>query len=51
MMVIYCLNFLCSFRTENKLKSHEKVNENKDFCGVVMPFGNNNVSEFSRYMK
>ena len=33
----YCLNCLHSFRTENKLKSHEKVFKNKDFCGVVMP--------------
>ena len=27
----YCLNYLHSYRTENKLKSHEKVCENKDF--------------------
>ena len=27
----YCLNCLHSFRTENKLKSHEKVCKNKDF--------------------
>ena len=26
----YCLNYLNSFRTENKLKSHEKVCKNKD---------------------
>ena len=25
-----------SFRTENKLKFHEKVCKNKDFCGIVM---------------
>ena len=31
-----CLNCLHSFRTENKLKSHEKVCQNKDFCGIVM---------------
>ena len=30
----YCLNCLHSFRTENKLKSHEKVCKNKDFCGI-----------------
>ena len=23
--------------TENKLKSHEKVCKNNDFCGIVMP--------------
>ena len=33
----YCLNCLHSFRTENKLKSHEKACKNKDFCGIVMP--------------
>ena len=27
----YCLNCLDSFRTENKLKPHEKVYKNKDF--------------------
>ena len=33
----YCLNGLHSFRMKNKLESHEKVCENKDFCGAVMP--------------
>ena len=33
----YCLNFLHSFRVENKLKSQEKVCKNKDFCGTIMP--------------
>ena len=28
----YCLNCLHSFRTENKLKSREKVYKNKDLC-------------------
>ena len=27
----YCLNCLHSFRTENKLKSHDKVCKHKDF--------------------
>ena len=31
-----CLNCLHSFRTENKLKSHEKVCKNKDFCRIAM---------------
>ena len=31
----YCLNYLHSFRTENKLKFHEKVCKNKDFCDTV----------------
>ena len=33
----YYLNCLHSFRTENKLKSHEKVCKNKDFCEIAMP--------------
>ena len=33
----YCLNCFHSFRTKTKLKSHEKVRENKSFCNVVMP--------------
>ena len=33
----YCLNCLHHFRTENKLKSHEEVCKNKDFCRIVMP--------------
>ena len=33
----YCLNCLHSFRTETKLKSHEKVCKNKDFYRIVMP--------------
>ena len=32
-----CLNCLHSFSTKNKLESHEKVCENKDFCGAVKP--------------
>ena len=33
----YCLNCLHSFATKNKLKSHEKVCKNKEFCGIVLP--------------
>ena len=39
----FCLNFLHSFRTKNKLKSHEKVCKNKDFCGTVMPSEKDNI--------
>ena len=34
---VYCLNCLDSFRTKNKLESHKKVCENKDFCNLIMP--------------
>ena len=33
----YSLNCLHFFRTEIKLKPHEKAGKNKDFCGIVMP--------------
>ena len=33
----YYLNCLHSFIIEIKLKSHEKVCKNKEFCGIVMP--------------
>ena len=47
----YCLNCLHSFSTENKLKSHEKICKNKDFCGIVMPSEKYNILEFNHYMK
>ena len=46
----YCLNCLHSFRTENKLKSHEKISKNKDFCGIVMPSEKDNILKFNQYM-
>ena len=48
---LYCLNCIHSFRTENKLKPHEKVCKNKDFCGIVMPSEKDNILEFNQYMK
>ena len=33
----YCLNCLHSYRTENKLKKHENVCKNCDYCYVKMP--------------
>ena len=47
----YCLNCLHSFRTENKLKSNEKVCKNKDFWGIVMPLEKDNRLELIQYMK
>ena len=55
----YCLNCLHSFRTEkwkskfsnSKIKSHEKVCNNKDFCGIVMSSEKDNILEFNQYMK
>ena len=47
----YCLNFLHSFRTEHKLKYHEKACKNKDFCGIVMPSEKDNILEFNQLKK
>ena len=30
----YCLNCLCSYRTENKLKKHKNVCENHSCCYI-----------------
>ena len=48
---VHCLNCLHSFRTENKLKSHEKVCKNKDFCGIAMPSEKDKILEFKCYIK
>ena len=45
----YCMNYLHCFRTENKLKYHEKVCQNKNFYGIVMPSEKDNVLEFNTY--
>ena len=46
----YCLNCFHSFKKENKLKSHEKVFNNKDFCGIVMTSEKDNTLEFNQYI-
>ena len=45
----YCLNFLHSFRTKNKLESHKTVCENKYFCNVIIPSEDTNIVEFNQY--
>ena len=47
----YCLNCLHSFKTENKVKFHEKICKNKTFCGIVTPSEKNTILEFNQYMK
>ena len=39
----FCLSCLHSFRTENKLKSYEKICKNKDFCRIVMSSEKDNI--------
>ena len=46
-----CLNCLHSFRIKNKLESHKKMDENKDFCGVAMPSEDTKMLQFNWYGK
>ena len=39
----YCSNCLNSFRTENKLQSHEKVCKNKYFRRILLPSEKDNL--------
>ena len=47
----YCLNCLNSFRTKNKLESHIRLCENKDFCNIVMSSEDAKILEFNKYQK
>ena len=47
----FCLNYLHFFRTKNKLESHKKLCEYKDFCNVIMPFEDSKILEFNQYQK
>ena len=51
MKIFIALNCLHSFKTENKLKSHEKLCKNKDFFGIVMPAEKNKILKSNQYMK
>ena len=50
-MNFYCLKCLHSFRTKDKLESHKKVCESKDFCNVIMSRENAETIEFNQYQK
>ena len=41
----YCLNCLHSYRTKSKLKKHEKICKNHDFCNLKMPDVDNKILE------
>ena len=47
----YCLSCLHPFRTKNKIESHKKICENKDFCNVIMLSEGNKILEFNQYQK
>ena len=50
-MTFFCLICILSFRTENKLKTHENLCENKGFCWILMSSENNKISKFNQYMQ
>ena len=39
----HCLNCLHSYRMKGKLKKHEKIRKNHDFCHPKMPDVDNNI--------
>ena len=45
----YCPNCLHSFATENKLESHKKVCENKDFCNIVLSSVATKILKLNQY--
>ena len=44
----YCLNCFHSYRTKNKLKAHEKICKNRDYCHVEMPTNDNNATKYNQ---
>ena len=46
----YCLNCLHSF-VEEKLGSHKKVCENKDFCNIIMSSEDTKILEYNQYQQ
>ena len=43
----HCLNCFHSYRTKNKLKIHEKICKDHDFCNVEMPNENNKILKYN----
>ena len=43
----YCICCLHSFKTENKLKKHENVCKNHDYCYVEMPNEDNKILKYN----
>ena len=46
-----CLGRLHSFRTDNKLKKHERLCNNHDYCHVEMPTRDNNTLKYNHEEK
>ena len=43
---LHCLNCFHSYTPENKLRKHERICEDHDFCHVKMPDEDNNILEY-----
>ena len=43
----YCLNYFHSYKTEKKLKKHQRICRNHDFCYVKMPDENNKILKYN----
>ena len=43
----YCLNYFHSFCTESKLKKHDNVCKNHDYCYIEMPKEDNKILEYN----
>ena len=42
----YCLNCFHSYTTEKKLRKHERICNDRDFCYLKMPDEDNNILEY-----
>ena len=43
----YCLNCFHSYRTEKKIKKHERVCNDHDYCFVQMPNDDNKILKYN----
>ena len=44
----YCLNCFHAYRTENKLETHKRIRENRDYCHVEMPNEDNKIIKYTQ---
>ena len=45
---VYCLNCFCSYSTKHKLKKHERVCNDHDYCYVEMHNEDNKILKYNR---
>ena len=43
----YCLNCCHSYTTKKRLRKHEKICKDHDFCNVKMPEGDNKILKYN----